>query len=123
MLQLQTESYYRCLLFASSDYPDATKRPKLEVCYSLVNAVTNLNNSDNLRFEVSPNPSNGIVRLNVDQQLKNSFLQIYNSVGQLVRTEKINDITNEYQLTFGAGIYFATINSGTFNLSRKIIIY
>jgi hypothetical protein len=30
-IRLQTESYYRSMLFASSDYADATKRPKLRI--------------------------------------------------------------------------------------------
>jgi hypothetical protein len=33
MLRLQTEEIYRQLIFASSDHPDATKRPKLVVKY------------------------------------------------------------------------------------------
>jgi hypothetical protein len=36
MLRLITEDYYRCLLFASSDYTDTIEcRPKLEITYSI----------------------------------------------------------------------------------------
>ena len=34
MFRLQTESYYRCLIFASSDAADSTKWPKLSVSYT-----------------------------------------------------------------------------------------
>jgi len=42
MLKLQTEQYYRCLLFASSDHPDSTLHPKLEICYTVPSACTSL---------------------------------------------------------------------------------
>jgi hypothetical protein len=35
MLKLATEQYYRCLLFASSDHPNAALHPKLEICYTV----------------------------------------------------------------------------------------
>jgi hypothetical protein len=37
MLQLQNESYYRRMTFASSDHPNPALRPKLEVTYALSN--------------------------------------------------------------------------------------
>ncbi len=42
MLQLITEQYYRCLLFASSDHPDSTLHPKLEICYTVPNPCISL---------------------------------------------------------------------------------
>ena len=33
LLRLVTEEYYRCMLFASSDYPDSDKRPRLRIIY------------------------------------------------------------------------------------------
>lgn len=35
MLKLATELNFRSMIFASSDHPDPTKRPKLEICYTL----------------------------------------------------------------------------------------
>lgn len=34
MFQLQTEQYYRCMLFASSDHSDCNKHPKLVITYT-----------------------------------------------------------------------------------------
>jgi hypothetical protein len=42
MLQLITEQYYRCLLFASSDHADSTLHPKLELCYTVPNPCISL---------------------------------------------------------------------------------
>ncbi len=33
LFKLVTESHYRCMVFASSDHPDSTKRPRLEITY------------------------------------------------------------------------------------------
>ncbi len=35
MLKLKLEEIYKSLIFASSDHADSTKRPKLEICYTL----------------------------------------------------------------------------------------
>jgi PKD domain-containing protein/concanavalin A-like lectin/glucanase superfamily protein/type IX secretion system substrate protein len=40
MLRLQTESYYRSLIFASSDNPDSTNWPKLAISYSYNPVIT-----------------------------------------------------------------------------------
>jgi hypothetical protein len=42
MLRSQTEVNYRALIFASSDYSDSTKRPKLSIIYSLPMSCTPL---------------------------------------------------------------------------------
>jgi hypothetical protein len=39
MLQLETETYYRCLLFASGDHPDSSLHPKLVIVYTACTSV------------------------------------------------------------------------------------
>ncbi|MES2560103.1 MAG: DNRLRE domain-containing protein [Bacteroidota bacterium] len=53
VLKLLNESVYRSLQFASSDHPDSTKRPRLEICYSLPAVaypivLANLNNGEKI---------------------------------------------------------------------------
>lgn len=53
MFRLQTEEVFRSMKFASSDFPEADKRPKLEICYTLGTATNEL---PVLSLSVNPNP-------------------------------------------------------------------
>jgi hypothetical protein len=46
MLQLITEQYYRILVFASSDHPNAALHPKLEICYTVSNLTVTTTNTN-----------------------------------------------------------------------------
>ncbi|MCX6897031.1 MAG: DNRLRE domain-containing protein, partial [Verrucomicrobia bacterium] len=39
MIKLLNENYYRSMIFASSDYSDCTKHPKLEITYNVLNPI------------------------------------------------------------------------------------
>ena len=49
MFSINTQDFYNCMIFCSSDYPDSTKRPKLTITYSINNCIT-----------LIPGPQNGI---------------------------------------------------------------
>jgi hypothetical protein len=85
MLKLATEQYYRCLLFASSDHPNAALHPKLEICYTVslaascstianvscfggtngVASVTVFNGTAPYTFQWSPSGGNGSTASNL----------------------------------------------------------
>lgn len=54
VLKLQTESFYRCLVFASSDNLNPALRPMLQICYSIAQSIQELKSKS--QFELFPNP-------------------------------------------------------------------
>lgn len=67
-------------------------------------------NSDS--FSIYPNPNNGIFHLETNR-FENNMLEIYNSVGQKIINEKLQNHSTEINLSeFNSGIYFSRVISG-----------
>ena len=76
-IALQNESYYRRLVFASSDNMDPTKHPKLEVTYNPAIGILERENSS-AKLEIYPNPSNGLVTVSIERFGKDAApIEIY----------------------------------------------
>ena len=79
-------------------------------------------------LNIYPNPNNGLFNISfTSTNSKNISLSIYNSLGELVFDDYLNNYTGEYFNTidldnYGKGIYFITINSDDRVINRKIII-
>jgi hypothetical protein len=123
MLQLQTEEYYRCLVFASSNNADSSLHPKLDFCYSVPTSVGNIYPSE--EFKIYPTPCSGIFF--VTELSRNDFnlLQIVNCFGQVVFDQSI--ALAEKNLTVNLedkpkGIYFVVLSGTDQRLAKKIII-
>ncbi|MFN0187571.1 MAG: T9SS type A sorting domain-containing protein [Bacteroidia bacterium] len=73
---------------------------------------------------VYPNPSSGIFHLDVNKTAVNSELKIYNSVGQILLTQRITSGTNTINLSsHTSGMYFYSIQQTNKVLARgKFII-
>ncbi len=71
--------------------------------------VVNTNSANsNLNWTVSPNPSNGILNINIaDNAEKTAKIAIYNTLGQLLQTENI---------TANAQINFTNLPNGVYNI-------
>ena len=81
-----------------------------------------------------PNPFNPTTTIKYDLPAKGKVsIQIYNALGQRVRTlvskeqeagyyETIWDATNEFGSKVGSGVYFYRINAGEFNAVKKMIL-
>lgn len=84
-LQLVTESYYRSLIFASSDEPDATNHPKLVINYTTTAGLTDLESTsktlikimDLMGREVSPCNNTPLLYLYSDGTIERVFKQAY----------------------------------------------
>ena len=80
--------------------------------------------SDNVYGTIYPNPSNGIFHLDAKRIAEYSQLKIYNSVGQILFTQRITSGTNTINLSSQtSGMYFYTIEQTSKVLARgKFII-
>lgn len=86
MMRLITEQHYRALIFASSDYPDSTRWPKLEVTYSPKNYLSQNNLSLNSLIKVFPNPTSEYVSIDFGTGKAGKFdIKLSNSYGQVVK--------------------------------------
>lgn len=79
-------------------------------------------NADQLNvFFISPNPSNGQFTVNTNNPNEKQ-LSVFNSLGLLVYTNKINSETYKLNLDLASGIYFVEINTNGIKQQQKIII-
>lgn len=122
LIKLQTESYYRSMLFASSDYSDATKRPKLRIGLNFCSAAavrqstpeTNVLTSDipdllgkvqnGISALVKTNLQSGNVK--VDYELSNegkTVLQIVSMDGAVLKTVNADGTKGKHTTTITLG--------------------
>lgn len=86
LLQVADESYYRCMVFASSDCSDTTKHPKLEIEYK-VKLPTDVAQTRQLSNGIStfPNPCNQVINFDVSHESVDGYsLEMYTLQGKRV---------------------------------------
>jgi hypothetical protein len=91
-------------------------------------ATTGINAlSDDDVFTISPNPSSGNVTINFTERNEHLVIGVYNSLGQLVYHEKINDCPKDCirqidMRAFNNGIYLFKIYSNDRLYSKKVLL-
>jgi hypothetical protein len=121
MLQLVNEHYYRSMLFSSSDHPDTTLHPKLEITYQWGLGYQDFDIYE--KIWVYPNPSNGRFTISNIPDAVNT-VEITNLVGLKVYQETVKSESKEVNINMvPMGIYFIRITNGTKTVTRKIIKY
>lgn len=127
MLSLQTEDYYRSLVFASSDNTDATKHPKLVVNISSgVVSQDKTSTQASQKLRIYPNPAQDDVVLEfVAQKGIRYFVKIYDCRGQLVN--RLQNVDNGKVIiprrNLSAGIYYVHLQDSNGNLTSEKLIY
>ena len=126
LLKLKTETPYRLLAFASSDHPNPSLHPKLEICYSTI-LRTNTQVLQN-NVSVFPNPTSGIVHIelkngNTNASLSGSFM-LYDALGNKVSENKnISQSSLSLDMrNLQNGLYYWVLNSGQSNTTGKLIL-
>jgi hypothetical protein len=106
LLDMITAGYYNSLNFGSSDHSDSTKRPKLEICFSVLTAIKEINTPVDLK--IYPNPATN--ELNITSgNLKAQRVSIYDVDGKLV-SETIQPTGNRVDISaLAKGVYIAEI--------------
>ena len=119
LLKLLNEQYYRKLVFAASGHSDSNLHPKLEVCYSI---TTTLDQKAEFKFELFPNPVNGILNVNISD-FRFKKIEIYNSQGSLVMNKTNLNSSNFIDVaSLSSGIYFVKLTDNKNLLAIKKLL-
>jgi hypothetical protein len=77
------------------------------------------------KFNVFPNPSDGIVNIEMDEQMKFSALKISNSLGQIIFNESADQLKESKSFDLkkeGPGMYFMTLEAPSGIIVKKLIV-
>jgi len=83
-------------------------------------APLNTNSFLTSNFKMYPNPSNGKLFIEVDEEFMDAGISIYNLLGQKTKTFKIDAAIKETQLD--KGIYFVELKKQDFKILKKVIV-
>ncbi len=77
----------------------------------------------NTNFGVYPNPNNGEFYVSIGQLESNTFIEVYNTIGQLVNKQLIKDSITKINLTESAnGIYYVIITKDGKHFHKEKVI-
>ncbi|MEO8147253.1 MAG: T9SS type A sorting domain-containing protein [Bacteroidia bacterium] len=89
-------------------------------CGYLLNVGLNEHNQSSL--VISPNPTSGSVRIVLPLFIKSAQLIIYNCMGEIVFSKKLNQFNTEIDLPLSSGVYFAEVKGNNLVHIQKLII-
>jgi hypothetical protein len=84
-----------------------------------LSAVLSSNSYLESNFNLYPNPSKGIVNISLDNNLQIEKVNVYNQLGQLVKTAKSNIIST---LELEKGCYFIQVVTSQGNATKQLIV-
>jgi hypothetical protein len=124
MLQLATESGMNSLVFASSDYTNSAKRPKLEVCYELGTGINDIASSNSIK--VFPNPVSDVLNIELANSVSvNSEVVLYNLLGSEIKSTQVAAGHKAVTLNttgLAAGTYIVKVKSGADIYTKRILV-
>jgi hypothetical protein len=108
LLDIITSNSLNSLIFYSSDYIEADKRPKLDVCYSIPTSISEINST--FELQVYPNPATKDLNIPL-YGLQAQHITIYNVNGKLV-SETNQPVNNRIDISeLPGGIYIAEVKA------------
>ncbi|MBE0644054.1 MAG: T9SS type A sorting domain-containing protein [Bacteroidetes bacterium] len=94
MIILENETHYRALVFATSNYADPARRPRLELTFSSQTPVNALTHFAAINMEIYPNPATDRVEVQVDLPTgKTGHVELLNVLGQVLQSRRIHEST------------------------------
>ena len=119
LIKLSNESYYRRMIFASSDHFDVQKHPKLKVCYSFTTHL--IDEESEIGFSIYPNPSSTSVKIVADLSEEYN-LNVFDVRGRLILNSTLNSSSTLDVSDFSKGLYIIRLSSDKRVSSKKLII-
>jgi len=124
MIKLDSEAFYRSMIFGSSDNPNQALHPKLVVTYGLegINEIT-----DNSLIDIYPTPSAGDFFVRQNSSVKGfTSLYVENVLGEKILAEAIDGASInglEIDLSDQAkGIYLASFTGNQKRCIKKLVV-
>lgn len=110
LLRMENESYYRRVVFASSDHPDPALHPKLVITHQSGVGIPMLENNV---LRIHPNPTNG--RVHIEGPKAGAQLELFNLLGDRVTTESYRSVDRCTLDISGSspGVYLLRVLQGT----------
>lgn len=82
-----------------------------------------INENNELKFAVYPNPSNGVFTINVNSELVGATLKMTDISGRLIYSQSIGGLNTNFDMNQNAkGVYLVEINKDGKSATQKIII-
>lgn len=126
MFRQQNESYYRKLVFASSDHPNDLLHPKLEICTRLKGTnIPSVDICDAInQLSFYPNPTDEILHLSLPGLEEQIDITIFDVAGKRVFQKQVNTEISEIDVSFLApGMYIIEMISENCGVNRlKIMV-
>lgn len=126
MLRLSNESYYRRMIFGSSDNTNSALHPALKVCYrpAALPRIMPANEQPEKEtvFSLYPNPASRQVTV-ITENAEQLSIYLINSQGQIMHVKENASATEEFDVsTFPKGLYFVrVINGGNARVEKLIV--
>jgi len=120
MIRLETEEYFRDLVFASNNEPDQTKGPKLEICFT-PDAVPE---NHNIPFNIYPNPAHHSVFVQAKRNTTEDYtVSVVNLLGEEISPSFIIYEKMEIPLqNCSPGIYFLKFTGSQGIYAKKLVV-
>jgi hypothetical protein len=123
MLRLVTEQHYRCLIFASSDHPNAALHPKLDICYKYDGSAGVANLDENNSFLIFPNPASDELNIRSSSSNEKLLIEIYDMLGKKIYSQVFDSMQHSISIReFPQGIYLARLKAGKRIFTQKLVI-
>lgn len=125
-MELNNESAYRLMNFASSDHENSNLHPQLKVCYDFTSNIYEHIPLD-VKFNIYPNPGNNFININLSNNLDeiSQFdVTIIDANGKNVFND--SDLLPSSQIdisTLPQGVYFVEIISNSKRSIQKLIVH
>jgi uncharacterized repeat protein (TIGR03803 family) len=92
------------------------------IIFSLAGVSTGINEHAQNEFSLFPNPSTGNFTVQLSTATDNGKLEIYNTTGEEVYQQQIDQPSITVSQNLSPGIYFVKVSTGTNTINKKLII-